>query len=268
MSILLNIDSSTLNQNLMSDNFRVAFSQAINLPGEWECALLQAKLWYSWYNISAEKGNNILRYSTDSGATWNVVTVPDGQYEIYQLDDYLHSVMKANGDFFINASGQEDYNIDIVPNFSTLKVMVNIISGSNYQLDLSQSLIYLLLGFTAIVVTASQSGANLANINDDINSLSIESDIVTGSFSNGLSGGVMYTFVPQTSPGANIFIDITNPIYIPISSNRIQSINMQIKDNLSRRVNLNGQPTTYLLHIRKMRDNSKTNELLEAILRK
>lgn len=268
MSILLNIDSSTLGQSTFSDNIRVTFGQALEIPGEWECALLQAKLWYSWYNISAEKANNILRYSTDSGGTWKTVTIPDGQYEIYQINDYFHSIMKENGDSFINGFGQEDYNISIEPNFSTLRVQVNIIAGSNFQLDLTQSLIYLLLGFTSIVVTTSQSGANLANINDDINSLSIETDIVAGAYTNAYTSGILYTFVPETAPGTNIYINIMSPIYIPISSQRLQSINMIIKDNLGRRINLNGQPTTYLLHLRKMRDNNRTNELLEKLLAK
>lgn len=270
MSILLNLDSTLSSGNTQTDNFRVVFNQPLNLEGEggYEIALLQAKLWYSWYNISAENGNNLMRYSTDAGLTWKNVTFPDGQYEISQINDYLHRIMKNNGDYFVNGSGQDDWNIDILANFSTLKVQVDIVSGSNYQLDLASSKIYTLLGFAQIVVTTSQSGTNIANINNDINSLSIETDVVSGTYNNGLAGNVLWTFVPTTAPGTNIDINIINPVYIPVSANRIQSISMRIIDNLGRRVNLNSQPVTYLLALRKTRDNSITNDLLRKLVEK
>lgn len=266
-SILLNLDSSTMPAGTRTDDFRVTFSQPIQLPGEggWEIALLSAKLWYSWYNISTENGNNLMRYSTDGGATWKPVLFPDGQYEITAIDDYLHSVMKSNGDFFIDGGGNDAFNINITPNYATIRTDVEIVSLSNYQLDLASSLIYLLLGFGPVIVTATAEGSDIANINNDVNAVNIICDIVTGAYTNGTAGNVLWSFVPKTAPGTNIDIDIVNPVYIPLASIRVQSIGMRIVDNLGRRLNLNGQPVSYLLAIRKGIDNTITNELLRAI---
>jgi len=76
--------------------------------------------------------------------------------------------------------------------------------------------------------------------------------IAGGSYDNSLGSDILYSFVPQSGRGSSIHIEPNYPIYVPVNEvmyiNRIQ---MRITDQLGRRVNFNGEPVTYFLHIRK-----------------
>lgn len=250
MSVLLKLDSTGTVVGV-SDDFVVEFPSPIDLTGEWELSLIKANLWYAWYNISAEKGNNIVRYYNGTLFRPNIV-IPDGQYTLDQLNDFIQSQMNANGDFTLDTAGQPVYDIIIEPNFSTLRTNITLTNG--YQLDLTLSDLYLLLGFTQILVTTSGDGPFVANINDSINSLIIHCDLVSGnaSYANSTKSDILFSFVPDSIPGTNIDVTPLTKIYLPIDPNRkqVSEVRMYLTDNLDRRINLNGEPATYLLHVR------------------
>lgn len=249
--MLLVIDSSTATNAQNTEDFVIDYRNPIKLPANnYELALVKANLWYSWYNVSAAKGNNILRYNNGT-ITQPDIVIPDGQYTIDQINTVLQAAMLDNGDFTVGPSGNL-FDIKIEPNYSTLRVKLTLTGG--YELDLSAGRLYLLLGGDPINYTASGDLPEVANINDDINSLSIRCDIVSGmaSYSNSDRSDIIYTFVPQSIPGTNIDVFPSERIYLPININDrlIKEIRMRITDNLGRSVVLNGEPVSYLLHLR------------------
>jgi len=249
MSFLINLDSTGVNLiNESSHDYTVNFNPPIQLIGKWEMALIKANLWYSWYNISSENNNNNLRYF--NGLVYRDTIIPDGQYTISQLNNYLHQVMDGFGDYTIGGSGQKIYDIEMVANLSTIRV--NLTLTNSYTLDLSTDDLYLLLGFDSAIITTSGDAPYVANINNNINTIEIHNSLVRGSYSNNNRSDTLYTFVPSSVPGTNIDIDPVSKIYIPIDSNldSISSIRSYLLDNTGRPVNLNGEPATYLLHFR------------------
>jgi len=255
MGVLLKLDSSTTKQN--SQNFTIQYPGGLTLNTDpnrtktYEVALITANLWYSWHNIDADFSNNTLRYY--NGSTWKNVTIPDGIYDISAINDYLHQEMKANGDSTTNAAGEDIFDIEIVPNFNTLRCKVEI--SNSYQLDLSVSSLNSLLGFASKIVTATEEGTNGVDITRGVNSLVIHCSIVTGSYENSTGSDVLYTFVPRSSPGSNIEVSPNYPIYLPLSESRqIMSINMRITDQQGRLINFNGENVTYVIHIREASD--------------
>lgn len=255
MSFLIKLDSTGADLiNETSHDFTIDFNPPINLVGNWEMALIKANLWYSWYNISNAKNNNNLRYF--NGSVYREVPVPDGQYTIGQLNNFLHQIMEDFGDFTVDSSGQNVYDIELTANLSTIRVNVKLTGG--YTLDLSTDNLHLLLGFPQAEITTSGDAPNVANINDNINTIEIHNSLVRGSFSNSNRSDTLYTFVPENVPGTNINVDPFSKIYIPIDSNfdSITSIRSYITDNLGRELDLNGEPTTYLLHFRHMREQT------------
>jgi len=96
-----------------------------------------------------------------------------------------------------------------------------------------------------MIVTSTQLGANVANINNGINSLKIACDILTGSYDNNANSNTLYVFSPNSGPGTQINIDVNPPLFIPVRNTRtINSIRMQLVDNQNCTVVLNGEPVT------------------------
>src|SRR5690349_12713462 len=96
---LLNISSDDREQGAYSDDFSVAFAPAMRLAGNWQLALVNATMWYSWYNISPDYNNQTIKYY--NGSVWKTVIIPAGLYGINDINAYLQSVMLANNDVTI-----------------------------------------------------------------------------------------------------------------------------------------------------------------------
>ena len=96
-----------------------------------EVAIASVNLWYSWYNISAERQNNTFSYKFPvsdggGGTTYQEVsvTIPDGNYSIdpdnNTLNAYLQFVMVQNKHYLIDdITGDYIYYMEIVRNVTT-----------------------------------------------------------------------------------------------------------------------------------------------------
>ena len=90
--MLITLDSSTIN-NQNSDDFTVDFSSPLKvIDGIHEIGLIKCNLWYSFFNVSDDFNNRIIRY-TNNAAQIRTVTIPSGNYTITQLNTYLSASM-------------------------------------------------------------------------------------------------------------------------------------------------------------------------------
>src|SRR6188768_619160 len=82
-----------------SAKIRTKFNPLIELDAgkKYEMSLLNLETYFSFPNIDAT--NNHFRYSPDVGATWVNVNIPEGCYEITDVNDYLQRIMKDNGHY-------------------------------------------------------------------------------------------------------------------------------------------------------------------------
>ena len=79
-------------QIILSGNttrFTTNFDSPLTLTSSssYEVALVNLETWYSFPNIDST--NNVLRYSSDNGATWHEVRIPEGSYELKDLNDEI-----------------------------------------------------------------------------------------------------------------------------------------------------------------------------------
>lgn len=83
-----------------------------------EVALKQMTIYYSWPNISALKGNNLLRYiwPLSTGPQTFDVVLSDGIYQFSEMQDYLQQVMMSRNHYLIDSSGQPVFYIQLVVN--------------------------------------------------------------------------------------------------------------------------------------------------------
>jgi len=69
-------------------------------------ALVNLETYYSFPNIDSV--NNNFRYSPDNGLTWLDIDIPEGCYEITNINNYVLRIMKDNGHY---DSANDKYHI-------------------------------------------------------------------------------------------------------------------------------------------------------------
>ena len=103
------------------------FPSSVNFENH-SVAVAQVNMFYSWTNINASPlNNNKFSYTYKVGAvvnTYNVV-IPDGIYEITDLNNFLQFTFIANGTYLVNDLGQNVYYIEFLLNPTLYAVQIN-----------------------------------------------------------------------------------------------------------------------------------------------
>ena len=231
-----------------SAKIRTQYNPLIELDAskKYEIALLNLETYYSFPNISAT--NNHLRYSPDGGDTWVDVNIPEGCYEITDINDYLQRIMKERGHY---DTANEAPCVSLQPNSNTLKSVLTI--ATNYKVDFtSDNSIRTVLGFNRWVYSEgyneSEQIVNIMNVT----SLRVTSDIIGASYTNGSTANVIYSFFPNVGPGYKIIEVPNNLVYLPVTLNTISSMETKLTDQNGKLVNLRGEELSIRFHIREV----------------
>lgn len=256
MLLILDAESSTYKRS--TADFTTVVDLELNPETSYEIALCRFDSWYSINNVIAGY-NNTLRYSPDAGATWFDITIPPGIYSVPELNQFLHSQMYANGHYTTPVIAPE-YDINIVPNYSTSKASIWLSNG--YQIDVSPagSMFRALLGFdsTQLILTANGENVpnNRADISNGVNNWLINVSCVGDSFLGGIAGNVIYSFAPSEPPQSGITLAPTEKSWLPLKTNGhglIREIRCWLTDQRLRPLDLSGEPMTLQLEIRPAR---------------
>ena len=91
-----------------------------------EIALTSLQMYYSWFNISQTQYNNSTYTYTWIDGTINNVTMPDGYYNILEINAFLESVMVTNKHYLINTTtGDFVYYLQLETNATYYAVQMN-----------------------------------------------------------------------------------------------------------------------------------------------
>jgi len=234
------------------DSFQVTYDSSVSIPAHatscyGQC--LEANIWYSDYNISAELGNNIFSF-TISGGVHNI-TFPNGLFDLERFNDeirrYLLSINKSVTDIVFEA------------NEATQKIVVHF-GSAGIQIHFGTSPgINELLGFEAVNVPVGLSVAkehvtapNTAKMNH-INQYIIHSDIVgSGIPVNDLSSSIVAPIQIDVIPNKQIFYRPFNPIKVDMSfliGQQRDSVRCWLTNERGGVVDTNDQPWSFLLEI-------------------
>lgn len=209
-----------------------------------EMALVSLETYNSFPNI--DSSNNNFRYSSNNGTTWFNFEIPEGSYEITDINEHIQRIMKERGHY--NASAEE-YCITLGSNNNTLKAVLEI--ATNYKVDFTTAnSIRTVLGFKAQVYTSGyHESANIVNIMN-VSSLRITSDVIGSSYSNGSTENIIFSFFPNVGPGYKIIETPVNLIYLPITTNTISQMETKLVDQNGELINLRGEELSIRFHIR------------------
>ena len=230
-------------------NFNTRFNPKLELDKDkvYEIALVNLETYYSFPNI--DDTNNVFVYSHDQGVTWTKIKIPEGSYEINDINNTIKHEMEKRGHY---DSINEDHYINISANSNTLKSV--LIIESDYQVDFYQpNNLSKVLGFTGTKYEERfHESENVVNILR-INSILVNIDIISGSYVNGTTKSTIYSFFPKVSPGYKIIESPVNLVYLPITLDTIDSLNVMITDQDDHLLNLRNEKLTIRFHIREAR---------------
>ena len=90
-------------------------------------AVSQIVMYYSWFNIQTIYSNNIFTYTWTVGGvtTTYTVNIPDGIYDIKDINAYLQWTMINNGTYLINSSGDNVYYAELIVNPNRYAIQLN-----------------------------------------------------------------------------------------------------------------------------------------------
>jgi hypothetical protein len=103
------------------------FPNSVSFPNHL-IAVQSINMYYSWANVNASPlNNNQFSYTWTVGAavTTYTLTVPDGLYEVSDLNYFLQYNMIKNGTYLINAAGENVYYAEFIVNPNRYSVQIN-----------------------------------------------------------------------------------------------------------------------------------------------
>ena len=113
---------------------------------------------------------------------------------------------------------------------------------TNYQLDLTKSNLYQLIGFDKVPY-----------LSQDTDILNIHFDLVNDSLVDGQESDIIYSFSTSVvKPSYSFTLERRRITYNPINKQRIGSIRMYITDGKRRVVDLNGAHTSFSLILKRL----------------
>ena len=250
--IIKNMAHKTSFQIIVSGNessFNTILKPTLELDRdkEYEIALVNLETYYSLPNI--DESNNVFVYSQDNGNSWVKIKIPEGSYEIDDINNTIQHEMKKKGH---HDPINEDYYINISANSNTLKSVLILENG--YEVDFNhRDSLAKVLGFTGAKYTGGfHESENVVNILS-INSILVNIDIISGSYVDETTKNTIYSFFPKVSPGFKIIKMPINLVYLPITLDTIDRLRVSITDQDDHLLNLRNEKLTIRFHIREAR---------------
>ncbi|GMF14153.1 unnamed protein product [Phytophthora lilii] len=208
--IMLNI-----NNRVSQHQYRYTFSRPVDLS-KFEIGLGSISMYYSWMAITAERGNNKFRIIWPTGTTTQTftITIPDGTYEMKDLNNYLQWWSIQNNLYLTNSTtGANYYFISVAAN------------PSSYDVQFTMQPYKAVSGYTAAAgaLAFSTSGytPQIQIVDSGTNSFSSIVGLSQGTYPPAQQAtlySVLSDLVPQIDPVSSVIVGVSN-LQNPLASN-------------------------------------------------
>ena len=191
---------------------------------------------FTWFNINSSYGNQLIKYSSDNGSTFNNI-FPPGVWNYTDFNTYIKNITKTG----------DTYPITLEFNNTTFRVTVTL--ADNYQLDLTKSNFYDLIGFDKKILTSgTHIGPKLPNLSQDTDILNIHCDLINNSLVDGKDTDIIYSFSTSVlQPSYSFTLEPRRVTFNPVNAITISSIRIWVTDGKKRLLDLNGADTAFSL---------------------
>ena len=109
-----------------NSQYKYSFPASVDLSN-YDIALADLALYYSWYSISQAQGNNTfsINFPNGSGNSTYNITIPDGTYSVSDLNNYLQYFFFSNGLYIQNnTTGAITYYMSLQANPTAYKIQL------------------------------------------------------------------------------------------------------------------------------------------------
>ena len=203
---------------------------------------------FTLFNVNSSYGNQLIKYSSDNGSTFNEINFPAGVWNYTDFNTYIKDITK------IVKSGASDNEYPITLAFNDTTFTVTVTLANNYQLDLTASNFNELIGFDKkILKSGNNVGPKVPNLSQDTDILNIHCDLINDSLVDGQDTDIIYSFSTSVlQPSYSFTIEPRRVTSNPINKNNIDSIRIHITDGKRRLINLNGADTSFSLILKRI----------------
>ena len=235
--------------NNKPENFVTHFNKPMSLDSNYEYVIGLnhiINMSFTWFNVSFDYRNQLIKYSSDNGSTFNDITFPSGVWNYTDFDEHIKDITKTGDD------DDPVYPISLEFDATTFRVTIEL--ATNYQLDLSQSNFNDLIGFDKKVVKdAVNIGQRVPNLSQDTDILNVHCNLVNSSLVDGDGSDIIYTFSTSVlRPSYSFTLEPRRVTYNPVNKQQISSIRIYITDGKRRLINLNGADTSFSLILKRI----------------
>ena len=202
---------------------------------------------FTWFNVNSSYDNQLIKYSSDNGSTFNDITFPAGVWNYTDFNTYIKDITKIVKD----GANNNEYPITLEFDNTTFRVTVTL--ANNYQLDLTASNFNELIGFEKEVLKSENNeGPKVPNLSQDTDILNIHCDLINDSLVDGQDTDIIYSFSTSVlRPSYSFTLEPRRVTYNPTNKNIIDSIRIHITDGKRRLIDLNGAETSFSLILKK-----------------
>lgn len=217
---------------------------------EYSCALLELTTYHTIPNVAISNNRLHFYWTSDhkpatgpKDGELDEFQVPPGSYEAFEILDYIKRLFNQYGISF-------DYKVSKSTFKTTINCSTAIYAGANQ----SNCILRHIFGY---------SEEKIFPINTDITSndiikissqdvVRVECNIVSGSYINGKRSQSIYEFATnKVEAGYKIIERPNNLIYLPVTSKRINFIQISFFDQNGELIDFRGESITCRIHIKK-----------------
>jgi hypothetical protein len=220
---VLVLNQNNLIQDGQNNKLVYKFPNSVNLTNKY-IAVSSVTMYYSWFNITQALGNNTLSYTFGDAQTVYTITIPDGLYEISDINNYCQFVMIANGTYYYDANFNY-YPFDLYINPTRYAVQLNtylmptvagLPAGASYPMGgpaPPTTPLNPIITFPANFASIVGYSANFTSNNNFNNLYTPPTPSVSSNYATKTTNGTisyLSNLAPQVQPNSNLLINLSN----------------------------------------------------------
>ena len=273
-NLLSNKFSTVITISSPKSDILVDFPIPLTLKNDlnYEMGLIYFSTYNAIYNITSE--NNSFEFKFFDGMLLTNLTIQPGAYEIPQLSNEINNLLidYASNKTFVNNKFNQVLLKYITEEKEWFKLTVDLTSGRckiSHKLFEFKGKMMSIIGFKNNTIYAAKNLQKLEenkflfkenklwsserlNITD-IETINIECNLIQGSYINGESSNILYTFPAFSVPlGYKIIEKPFSSIYFPLNVRTISEMRIKVIDQKERLINFNGEIININLHLRQV----------------